>query len=122
MYHYEATVQRWVDGDTVDLLVDLGFRLSLEGRFRLYGVDTPERGQEKHDAATAFVTEKAPVGTIVDISTYKDHEQEKYGRWLADIVLRDGSILCTEIIHAGLGVAYYGGTKGVPADGPVPKK
>ena len=46
MYEYKATVDRVVDGDTVDFIVDLGFSVKIKIRTRLAGVDTPERGQK----------------------------------------------------------------------------
>lgn len=43
MYKYEATVRRWVDGDTVDVDIDLGFGLVYSNqRLRLYGIDAYE--------------------------------------------------------------------------------
>ena len=44
MYEYKATVDRVVDGDTVDFIVDLGFSVQMKIRGRFAGVDTPERG------------------------------------------------------------------------------
>ena len=42
MYNYKAKVVRVVDGDTVDLKVDLGFHISANERFRIKDIDTPE--------------------------------------------------------------------------------
>lgn len=52
-YTYRATVTRWGDGDTVDLAVDAGFDVTVNTRFRLHGIDTPERGNEGYNAALA---------------------------------------------------------------------
>lgn len=112
MYAYSATVTRWVDGDTVDLRVDLGFKLYAETRFRLYGIDTPERGQKNHDEAWHLAQSLAPVGAAVTIHTYKD--ADKYGRWLAEIVTATGSSVNAALTAAGMAVPYFGGTKGVP--------
>jgi micrococcal nuclease len=109
VYEYSATVIRWVDGDTVDLRTDLGFRMWSETRFRLYGIDTPERGQANWAEATAFAVGHAPIGSTVRIQTYKD--PDKYGRWLVDIYLPDGTHLNQALIDAGLAVPYFGGTK-----------
>jgi micrococcal nuclease len=112
-YRYKATVVRWVDGDTVWLEVDLGFRMKTINDFRLYGVDTPERGQLNYKEATTFVNAIAPVGTEVTVFTYKD--PDKYGRWLAEVIpLGDaGSIpsVSNQLINAGLAKTYFGGTK-----------
>lgn len=93
MYKYEATVRRWVDGDTVDVDIDLGFGIIFHNqRLRLYGIDAYESRtrdldeKEKGLAATAFVNEMAPVGSKVTIVTYKTG---KYGRILAEVFLDD---------------------------------
>lgn len=125
MYAYSARVIRWVDGDTVDLRVDLGFHIFIETRFRLYGIDTPERGQKNHDQATALCNSLAPIGADVFIRSHKD--ADKYGRWLADINTHptashedhievdtaSGININTRLVEFGLAVPYFGGTKGV---------
>lgn len=113
-YDYNAQVVRWVDGDTVWLTVDLGFRMASTTDFRLYGVDTPERGQPNHDQATAFSNAAAPAGSPVKITTYKD--PDKYGRWLAEVtpLLPElGSIrsVNNQLVNAGLAKPYFGGKK-----------
>lgn len=45
MYEYRASVIRVIDGDTVDLRIDLGFEVGLNMRVRLAGIDAPERGK-----------------------------------------------------------------------------
>ena len=52
MYEYKATVDRVVDGDTVDFIVDLGFSVKIKIRGRFAGVDTPERGHRDFLTAT----------------------------------------------------------------------
>jgi micrococcal nuclease len=86
-YIYDATVERWVDADTVDLIVDLGFRMSFRDRFRLYGIDAWEvRGEEREKglAATVAAVQMAPVGSQVIVETYPE-ERGKFGRWLCSI-------------------------------------
>lgn len=107
MYKYQATIKRWVDGDTVDVDIDLGFGLVYSNqRLRLYGIDAWESRtrdldeKEKGLAATAFVNEMAPVGTQVTIITYKEG---KYGRILAEVFLDEDTNLnklLTEKGHA----------------------
>jgi micrococcal nuclease len=107
MYKYQATIKRWVDGDTVDVDIDLGFGLIYSNqRLRLYGIDAYEQRtrdldeKEKGLAATAFVNEVAPVGSKVTIVTYKEG---KYGRILAEVFLDDYTnlnMLLTEKGHA----------------------
>jgi endonuclease YncB( thermonuclease family) len=76
---YNAVVARWVDGDTIDLDVivrlDLGFHYyqtnHFKLRFRLNGINTPERGEVNWAEATAFCNEAFPPGTVLTIKTYK---------------------------------------------------
>lgn len=85
LFTYKAEVVRWVDGDTVYLKVDLGFRMSMTDSFRLIGINTPEiRGTERPQGLVVkeFVIDLLPKGSKVLIETRKSG---KYGRWLAEI-------------------------------------
>jgi len=94
MYTYNAVVTRVVDGDTFDLKVQLGFKICIGIRVRLYGVDTPEvygvkkesEEYQKGEAASEFARDwlKASPETI-EVHTVKD-AKGKYGRYLATIV------------------------------------
>ena len=53
MFEYKARIKRIVDGDTLDLQVDLGFNIMINIRGRLVGVNTPERGHEDFYKASA---------------------------------------------------------------------
>lgn len=113
MYNYKAQVIRWVDGDTVWLRVDLGFRMTTENDFRLWGVDTPERGRPGYKEARMRCEQLAPVGSTVEINVYK--VPDKYGRWLVDIVL-PGAVPGEQhvgimLVNEGYGIPYYGGPR-----------
>lgn len=115
-YDYRATVIRWVDGDTVDAKVDVGFYLSAALRFRLLGsnggVDTPELRakdpavRQAAMAAKARSLELAPAGGDVRMLTEKADE---FGRWLARITLADGRDLGDVLLAEGLAVRYVRG-------------
>lgn len=109
-YSYDATVDRWVDGDTVWLDVDLGFRVRLMTDFRLIGVDTPEHGKPGFAEATAFNNAAAPPGTKVSLASYRD--PDKYGRWLGAVTV-DGAdtSINAQLVAAKLAVPYFGGKK-----------
>jgi micrococcal nuclease len=81
-------VDRWIDGDSVVLTVDKGFRTAQRReKFRLVGIDTPEiRGVEKEQGlvSKARVEELAPAGSGVVILSHKN-KNDKYGRWLIEI-------------------------------------
>ena len=89
-YTYKAIVERVVDGDTVDLLVDCGFNIMRKERIRFYGVDAWEtRGEEREDGLKAkeFVQYHLPVGSECVVRTGK--EQGKFGRYLGEIFVND---------------------------------
>lgn len=115
MYEYTATIVSVVDGDTVDLIVDLGFRIQQTIRCRLMGVNTPEL-TSKIDAERARALEaKQYVITHASnrplrVKTYKD-KTEKYGRYLVDIFYEEAGVehhLNQDLITTGLAVSYYG--------------
>lgn len=102
MYQYKAAVERVIDGDTIDVTVDLGFFLTSRMRVRLRGVDTPEiRGPERPEGlkVKAFVQEKLPVGKQVVINTYK---LGKYGRYIADLFFHESNDDWREILDSGI--------------------
>jgi micrococcal nuclease len=116
MFIYQATVGKVVDGDTLDLQVDLGFGVFTRQRVRLLGNNAAEHGTELGDKATAFVKDwVAEHGPVLTVRTQKD-KREKFGRYLATI-LSGAEELSQALINAGLAVAYDGtGPRPVPTD------
>jgi micrococcal nuclease len=116
MYQYRATVIRWVDGDTVEVSVDLGFRIFHQTLLRLAGINTPEIHSadpvEREAAIKAMLraSELAPLGGKVIVETSKPDSRDKYGRWLGDVNYGQGSVSAV-LIAEGLGVAYDGGKR-----------
>lgn len=105
---YAATVERVVDGDTLDVDLDLGMRVHLRARLRLEGVDTPERGQPGYGEALRYVQGLVTFAPSVVVATRKP---DKYGRALARVALPDGRDLSDLLIAEGHGVAYDGGAR-----------
>jgi micrococcal nuclease len=86
IYIYKASLVRVVDGDTVDLIIDLGFDTSRHERFRLYGIDAPELRTEAGKAAKKWLWDALqPLETIyVQTLQHKTKaKRDKYGRFLA---------------------------------------
>ena len=89
IYIYKAELIRVVDGDTVDLIIDLGFDTSRRERFRLYGIDAPEMRTKEGKAAKAWLEDaflfRKPLEAIyvqtIQLSTKA--KRDKYGRFLA---------------------------------------
>lgn len=95
-------VVRWVDGDTVDLKIDLGFKVTTEQRFRLAEVNTPEKKMPGYSDAIDFVNKQAPVGSNVDVVC---HGHDRYGRWIATVSNKEGSIN-KKLLDSKLAVDY----------------
>jgi len=110
MFEYRAEVLKVVDGDTVDFRIDLGFRIQQTIRTRLKGIDTPEMGTEAGRAAKAAVMSLLPVGSKVVIQTAVN-PGDKYGRWLAHVLLPGRGNLNDWLVAAGHAVRYDGGAK-----------
>ena len=121
MYEYRSVILRVVDGDTVDVDIDLGFDIMLKKqRIRMYGVDTPESRtrdleEKKHGlAAKEFVQSYLPVGTNQTLRTKLD-DRGKFGRILGEFVVFDGndrkSTLNDLLVTNYHGVRYYGQSK-----------
>lgn len=78
---YRAVVRQVVDGDTLDVLVDLGFQCYAYQTLRLHGVNAPERYTEAGRAAQGFLRGLLPPGTPVMITPHKD--ATTFGRYVA---------------------------------------
>ena len=78
MYEYNAKVDRVVDGDTVDFIVDLGFNINIKIRTRLIGVDTPERGHEDWKKATETCARL--LSSVADIRNESIGHPEHWGK------------------------------------------
>lgn len=116
MYQYKCHIVKIIDGDTIDIDIDLGFGIWLRNeRIRLSGVDTPEsRTSDLLEkvfglAATEFVESILPIGsTQTVIST---NYKSKFGRVLGDFILDNNELLSETIIKNYHGVPYNGESK-----------
>tara|TARA_Y100000310_G_scaffold264349_1_gene274976 strand:- start:61 stop:501 length:441 start_codon:yes stop_codon:yes gene_type:complete len=93
MYQYRCTIVKVIDGDTVDVDIDLGFGVWMKKqRIRLYGVDTPEsrtRDLEEKEfglMAKEYVKSHLPAGSDQTLKTHKD-DKGKFGRILGEFVV-----------------------------------
>ena len=114
MYEYKCEVKRVVDGDTVDVIIDLGFSIHFSTRVRLYGIDTPEsRTRDKDEKVRGFLSkdylkEWLDQGGVI-IRTHRD-KKGKFGRVLGEMVVggRNINLLMVDENHA---VKYEGQSK-----------
>ena len=122
MYEYKCKVTRVVDGDTVDIDIDLGFGVWLhKERVRIYGIDTPESrtrdleekkfGLMAKDFVKKFVKgDKRNIKSNIILRTQKYDAKGKFGRILGDIIV-DGTSLSDTMIKEHHAVPYYGQSK-----------
>ncbi len=117
MYEYKAKVTKVVDGDTIDLAIDLGFDIWYNSRVRFLGINTPEsrtrdlEEKKRGLAAKERVKELCPVGSKVQLKTTKDG-RGKFGRILGEIFM-PGVVQSINqlLIEEGHAVEYFGGSK-----------
>jgi micrococcal nuclease len=114
MYEYNCKVKRVVDGDTVDVVIDLGFDIHFATRVRLYGMDTPEsRTRNKDEKVRGYMSkdflEEWMEKDDVIIRTRRD-KKGKFGRVLGEMIVR-GENVNKLMIKECLAVEYYGQSK-----------
>ena len=120
MYEYKAKIVKVVDGDTVDVDIDLGFGIILsDERVRIMGIDTPESRTKKKKKKTFGLASKKRLKemlgktTILKTQINKNGEdmKGKFGRILGDFQLNDGRLATEMLIEEGHAVPYFGGSK-----------
>jgi micrococcal nuclease len=116
--YYVKKVTKIVDGDTIDVEIDLGFDISFSSRVRLAGIDTPEsRTTDKMEKALgleakAYVKSQIDSAKTVVIKTEKMDSSEKYGRILGWVFLDGATVSLNEkMIQDGHAWGYLGDTK-----------
>jgi micrococcal nuclease len=119
MYQYKCKINKVLDGDTVDIDLDLGFNIILANqRVRMAGVDTPEsRTTNKEEKPRGLLSkkklaEKLPVGSWQIIETQRsDNNDDKFGRILGVFILEDGTKVNDWLIKNNYAVPYKGENK-----------
>ena len=122
MHEYRCKIVKVIDGDTVDVDIDLGFGVWMKKeRIRLYGIDTPEsRTRDKEEKKYGLIAKDAvlsylPLDSIQTLRTQKD-KVGKSGRILGEFVIYDAfkdwqTTLNEWMIENHLAVAYHGQSK-----------
>ena len=119
MYEYFCKVERVVDGDTIDVNIDLGFDIHHSARVRMMGIDTPESRTRNLAEKALGLASKARLkemlkGQKVKLLTSKEGKG-KFGGVLADVIIIDKQGTETncnqQLIEEGHARPYYGGKK-----------
>jgi micrococcal nuclease len=116
--YYVRKVEGVVDGDTIDVLIDLGFDILFASRVRLAGIDTPEsRTKDLAEKslgleAKEYLKKALKDAKSVVIKTEKMDSSEKYGRILGWIYVNGDSVSLNDMmINDGYAWGYLGDTK-----------
>lgn len=110
MYQYKAQVERVVDGDTMDVVIDLGFKITTHQRIRLAKINTPETYNVKKNSEEykkGMASKEHVVQRLADnnneITIETDKDTGKYGRYIGLIILADSETsLNDELVEKGL--------------------
>ncbi|MEY2646269.1 MAG: hypothetical protein RL158_245 [Bacteroidota bacterium] len=116
--YYVRKVENVVDGDTIDVLIDLGFDILFQSRVRLAGIDTPEsRTKDLKEKALGLESKEYLKKALKDaksvvIKTEKMDSSEKYGRILGWVYINGETISLNDMmINDGYAWGYMGDTK-----------
>ena len=120
MYEYKVNILKMVDGDTVDVDIDLGFGVWLRNeRVRIVGIDCPESrtsdkiekvfGEAAKQRVTSLLSSEATL--ISQISKMGENMKGKFGRILGDFKTINDQVISTTLMEEGHAVAYNGGDK-----------
>ena len=113
MFEYFCKVTRVVDGDTIDVNIDLGFQIWHRGRVRMAGIDSPESRTRNKAEKVLGLASKARLKELLKgekVSIKCTKEKGKFGRILADVIVNDLSIN-QQLIDEGYAREYQGGKK-----------
>ena len=118
MYEYKVKVNEVIDGDTIDVSIDLGFDIFTNRRIRLAGIDCPEsrttdlREKKLGIEAKEYLKHLLGNASNVSVKTLASDPNEKYGRVLGQVYV-DSSIISVNdlLVSRGYAWSYDGGTK-----------
>tara|TARA_R110002051_G_scaffold52237_5_gene99375 strand:- start:579 stop:932 length:354 start_codon:yes stop_codon:yes gene_type:complete len=117
MYTYTITLDRVIDGDTVDAMIDLGFDVHIKKRIRFMGINTPESRTRDLEEKARGLAAKDRVKELLEecnCITLQSHGSGKYGRCLGElfIELNDETVNLNQLlISEGHAVEYFGGKR-----------
>ena len=109
MYEYRAKLIKIIDGDTIDVKIDLGFGISLKKRVRLFGINAPETRSKDLDEKRAGLASKRRLEAVLEASDgkfiLKSKGVGKFGRCLGEILV-DNVNINQLLIKEGLAEVY----------------
>tara|TARA_R110000744_G_scaffold21783_4_gene56159 strand:+ start:1067 stop:1432 length:366 start_codon:yes stop_codon:yes gene_type:complete len=112
-YFYKCKLDRVVDGDTIDVDINLGFNITLKKqRVRLAGIDTPEsRTRNKAEKVLGLAAKERVKELCGEDILLQSLGRGKYGRILGIPLTSKGKNICSILINEGHAIEYWGGKK-----------
>ena len=113
MFNYNCSLIRVIDGDTIDVNIDLGFNIWHKGRIRMAGIDTPESRTRNKEEKVLGLAAKSRLKELLKkkkLSINCTKEKGKFGRILADVLANDININ-KQLMDEGHARPYQGGKK-----------
>jgi len=89
MYTYKGHIGRVIDGDTIDVLIDLGFHIASLIRVRLARIDAPETSTVEGKLLKTLLSQALIEGTECTVTTSKG---DRYGRWIGEITIKGDNL------------------------------
>jgi|TARA_R100000995_G_scaffold26388_1_gene11517 micrococcal nuclease len=122
MYRYNAKLLRVVDGDTIDVMIDLGFDIQIKKRVRFLGINAPEsRTRDLEEKKRGLAAKERVKCILAENETFEIHSEElgKYGRVLGSIYITklDKKDFMTKkclndiLVSENHAVVYFGGKR-----------
>ena len=113
MYTYNAKLDRVVDGDTIDALVDLGFDTWKKVRIRMVGMNAPESRTRDLEEKKLGLATKSRLIELLGNGDFilQSHGVGKYGRCLGEIFIEENISINQTLINEGYATEYYGGAR-----------
>ena len=112
-YTYDVEVKRVVDGDTVDVIIDLGFNTYIKRRIRMYGINAPEsRTRDLEEKAKGLAAKKRLKEYVEENKiVMKSWGKGKYGRILGELLGLIHTNINEALVSEGHAKAYFGGKR-----------
>jgi|TARA_R100001594_G_scaffold27919_3_gene52954 micrococcal nuclease len=115
-YNYGVTIDRVVDGDTLDVMIDLGFNTHIKRRIRMYGINAPEsRTRDLEEKARGLASKERLIEMLdEDNIVMKSHGKGKFGRVLGELfVKKENEYISVNdlLVKEGFAKEYFGGKR-----------
>ena len=119
-YNYNVEIKRIVDGDTVDVMVDLGFNTHVKRRIRMYGINTPESRTRDLEEKARGLASKERLKELLEGKkiVMRSWGQGKYGRTLGELFVEEETELGPDftnindtLVKEGFAEPYFGGKR-----------